>query len=81
MRTRRMVTRFRNIAILWFFGSSITESIMAKKNSSEEENKVFSSLDDYLQHYGAQKEKDPKQNEWYDLGTEAARLAIKHAEQ
>jgi len=37
-------------------------------------------VDDYLRHYGAQKDKESNPNEWYELGTEAARLAIRNAE-
>jgi len=55
---------------------------MTGKNSStgEKETKVFHSLDDYLRHYGAKKDKESEQTEWYELGAEAARTAILRAE-
>jgi len=49
-------------------------------SAGEEETKVFKSLDDYLRHYGARKDKEPGQNEWYELGAEAARRAISQTE-
>ena len=56
---------------------------MKSKNPSanEEETKVFKSMDDYLRHYGARKDKETNPNEWYELGAEAARTAFRHAEQ
>ena len=55
---------------------------MTSKNpsASDEETAVFKSVDDYLRHYGTKKDKESKQNEWYELGAEAARTAILRAE-
>ena len=47
--------------------------------STNEEAQVFHSVDDYLRHYGAKKDREAGPNEWYELGTEAAREAIWNA--
>ena len=51
-----------------------------KNPSDEKETAVFKSVDDYLRHYGTKKDKEANQNEWYELGAEAARTAILRAE-
>jgi len=47
-------------------------------NDGDEAPRVFQSVEDYLLHYSARSDKDGQQTEWYELGVEATRLAIKH---
>ncbi|MCL2700406.1 MAG: hypothetical protein FWE88_01785 [Phycisphaerae bacterium] len=46
----------------------------------EEPTRTFQSVEDYLLHYSAKKDDGSQKTEWYELGAEATRIAIKHAE-